>query len=83
MGAPECHRIRGCYRRRMLEAGHELTFIQVGGFDGITTDPLYKYITRYGWRGVLLEPQSRALISSASSIAAVTASLSLSGRTSY
>jgi FkbM family methyltransferase len=44
----------------MLESGHEFAFIQVGAFDGISTDPLYKYITRYGWRGVLLEPQPRA-----------------------
>ena len=46
--------------RRMLESNHEFTFIQVGAFDGVSTDPLYKYITRYGWRGVLLEPQPRA-----------------------
>lgn len=45
--------------RRMFECGQELTFIQVGAFDGITLDPLYKYISRYGWRGVLVEPQPR------------------------
>jgi FkbM family methyltransferase len=43
--------------RRMLESNEELTFIQVGAFDGITVDPLHKYIDKYGWRGVLLEPQ--------------------------
>jgi hypothetical protein len=47
--------------RRMLGYGHEFTFIQVGAFDGITTDPLHKYITRYGWRGILMEPQPRAV----------------------
>jgi FkbM family methyltransferase len=47
--------------RRMLEVGREFTFIQVGAFDGISTDPLHKYITRYGWRGVLIEPQPRAV----------------------
>lgn len=43
--------------RRMLEFGQEFTFIQIGAFDGITVDPLHKYITRCGWRGVLIEPQ--------------------------
>jgi FkbM family methyltransferase len=43
--------------RRMFEFGQEITFIQIGAFDGITVDPLQKYIDKYGWRGVLLEPQ--------------------------
>ena len=43
--------------RRMVEFGQELSFVQVGAFDGITKDPLHKYIARYGWRGVLIEPQ--------------------------
>ena len=46
--------------RRMMETGRELTFIQVGAYDGITRDPLRKYIERYGWRGVMLEPQAIA-----------------------
>jgi FkbM family methyltransferase len=46
--------------RRMFEFGSELTFIQVGAFDGITKDPLRKYINQCGWRGVLIEPQSGA-----------------------
>jgi len=45
--------------RRMFECGPELTFIQIGAFDGITKDPLHKYIERYGWRGVMVEPQPR------------------------
>jgi FkbM family methyltransferase len=45
--------------RRMFEFGQEFTFIQIGAFDGITADPLHKYITRCGWRGVLIEPQPR------------------------
>jgi FkbM family methyltransferase len=43
--------------RRMFECGQQLTFIQVGAFDGISTDPLHKYIERCGWRGILIEPQ--------------------------
>lgn len=46
--------------RRMIEFGPNFTFIQVGVFDGITGDPLRKYIDKCGWRGVLVEPQSRA-----------------------
>ena len=46
--------------RRMFECGPELTFIQVGAFDGITRDPLRKYIDKCGWSGVLVEPQARA-----------------------
>jgi FkbM family methyltransferase len=46
--------------RRMFEHGPELSFIQVGVCDGITADPLRKYIERCGWRGVLVEPQAAA-----------------------
>lgn len=46
--------------RRMFEFGQELSFIQIGAFDGITADPLHKYITKCGWRGILIEPQPRA-----------------------
>lgn len=45
--------------RRMFEFGQELTFVQVGAFDGITKDPLHRYIQKCGWRGVLIEPQPR------------------------
>jgi FkbM family methyltransferase len=43
----------------MFEAGREFTFIQVGAFDGVSTDPLRKYIQACGWRGILIEPQPR------------------------
>ena len=46
--------------RRMFEFGQELTFIQIGAFDGMTADPLHKYVGKYGWRGVLVEPQPRS-----------------------
>ena len=35
----------------------DIRFIQVGAFDGITCDPLRKYLIRYDWEGVMLEPQ--------------------------
>ena len=59
---------RGCLRtiefddvvcRRMFDFGSQFTFIQVGAFDGITQDPLRKYIGKCCWRGVMVEPQSR------------------------
>ena len=46
--------------RRMFEVRPEFTFIQVGAFDGITRDPLRKYICKCGWMGVVVEPQARA-----------------------
>ena len=43
--------------RRMFEHGRDFVFVQIGAFDGVSTDPLRKYIERCGWRGVMLEPQ--------------------------
>lgn len=43
--------------RFMFERGPACNFIQIGAYDGISTDPLNRYITRCGWRGVMLEPQ--------------------------
>ncbi len=34
-----------------------VNFIQVGANDGITNDPIHKFIKRDGWRGIVLEPQ--------------------------
>jgi len=31
-------------------------FVQIGANDGITDDPIRQYITRYHWRGILIEP---------------------------
>jgi FkbM family methyltransferase len=45
--------------RHMFEFGQACTFVQIGAYDGVSTDPLRKYIDRCGWRGVMLEPQPR------------------------
>jgi len=45
--------------RHMHEHGPGCVFIQVGAYDGVSTDPLHKYVTACGWRGVMLEPQPR------------------------
>src|SRR6266404_3657646 len=47
--------------RRLFEFGPEVSFIQIGAFDGITADPLRRYIEKCGWSGVLVEPQCRAV----------------------
>jgi FkbM family methyltransferase len=45
--------------RHMFEVGPELIFIQIGAYDGVSADPLRKYIERCRWSGVMLEPQPR------------------------
>lgn len=39
-------------------SNEEVAFIQVGANDGFFHDPLYKFIIRDKWRGVMLEPQT-------------------------
>lgn len=43
--------------RYMFEHGPVCNFIQVGAYDGVSTDPLRRYIDRCNWRGIMLEPQ--------------------------
>lgn len=38
-------------------AYENFTFIQIGAFDGVMCDPLYKYLIKHNWRGIMLEPQ--------------------------
>jgi FkbM family methyltransferase len=57
---PECLRtlqFHDVICRHMFEYGQNCNFIQIGAFDGVSTDPLRRYIERCGWRGVMLEPQ--------------------------
>lgn len=54
----------GLHLRETLQAyadvkkarGETAFCVQVGANDGKTNDPVYKYLTRYGWRGLLVEP---------------------------
>ena len=39
----------------------DLCFVQIGAFDGEFDDPLAVLIRKYGWRGVLVEPQPAAV----------------------
>lgn len=34
-------------------------FIQIGALDGVTYDPIYKYVKRFNWQGILVEPQEK------------------------
>lgn len=35
-------------------------FVQVGGFDGTTDDPLYDMVMSYKWSGIIVEPMKEA-----------------------
>ncbi len=32
-------------------------FIQIGGNDGYSKDPIFKFVKKYRWRGIIVEPQ--------------------------
>ena len=46
---------------RLLE-GTDLFVVQIGAFDGRTGDQIHKWITRFGWHGILVEPQPRYFV---------------------
>jgi FkbM family methyltransferase len=39
---------------------HDVRYLQVGAFDGVSGDPVYPLIERHGLKGVLVEPQRDA-----------------------
>lgn len=43
--------------RFMFDVRQDIRFLQIGAYDGVSTDPLRKYIDRCSWQGVLVEPQ--------------------------
>lgn len=46
--------------QRLLELGDDpFVFLQIGAFDGKTGDPLCRYVEKFHWHGVLVEPQPR------------------------
>jgi FkbM family methyltransferase len=45
------------YYLNKLSAKRRIKFIQIGANDGFYDDPLYKYIRRDKWEGILIEPQ--------------------------
>lgn len=34
-------------------------FLQVGGNDGFINDPIFRFVKRHGWKGIIVEPQPR------------------------
>lgn len=32
-------------------------FVQIGAHDGLSNDPIHEFVVRFGWRGILVEPQ--------------------------
>jgi FkbM family methyltransferase len=44
---------------RILRTDGDLFVVQIGAFDGRTGDPIYEYMQRFGWGGILVEPQRR------------------------
>lgn len=34
----------------------QVSFLQIGASDGVTNDPIYNYVRRYNWKGILVEP---------------------------
>jgi hypothetical protein len=37
----------------------DFTFLQVGPFDGVTTDPIHPLVREFGLRGIVVEPQAQ------------------------
>ena len=48
--------IRRIIIRKFQENPDNFYFVQIGSNDGITGDNLYNLVTKFGWRGVLVEP---------------------------
>jgi FkbM family methyltransferase len=44
----------------LMLASPSVFFVQIGANDGISNDPLYKFVVRFGWEGILLEPVPEA-----------------------
>lgn len=42
--------------RQCATASNDFFFVQIGANDGRIYDPIYPYVTRYNWRGILVEP---------------------------
>jgi FkbM family methyltransferase len=57
--AGECNQLEWAIASHLID-NPEFRFIQIGAFDGRTCDALHRAITRFGLKGVLVEPQSSA-----------------------
>lgn len=48
--------VKNAVLHRLSAIHAPLSFVQVGGNDGITEDPIHDFIVQYGWIGVIVEP---------------------------
>ncbi len=53
----------GIYLGKLEDIFHYLSksketvrFVQVGAMDGVSYDPIHKYVKNFGWQGILIEP---------------------------
>lgn len=51
--------VRDLIDRKRLQngSGDEIFFVQIGAHDGLHYDPVRSFVTKYHWRGILVEPQ--------------------------
>jgi FkbM family methyltransferase len=49
--------ILGLAVRDLVQRQPNVIVVQIGAHDGVTGDPISTYIRRYGWTGILVEPQ--------------------------
>jgi FkbM family methyltransferase len=43
--------------RDLMSRQPDIFFLQIGAHDGVSYDPIHSYVTRFHWRGLLVEPQ--------------------------
>jgi FkbM family methyltransferase len=46
--------------RQVMSETKDFFFVQIGAHNGSNDDPIRKYVTRYHWKGILVEPQEAA-----------------------
>jgi FkbM family methyltransferase len=49
--------VLGLVLEHVASSTPDFFFIQIGANDGVTDDPIHKYVLKYHWRGILVEPQ--------------------------
>lgn len=49
----------GSLAEKLAEKGNKkpFYFVQVGGNDGFANDPIFRLVKKYGWKGIIVEPQ--------------------------
>jgi len=46
-----------CMIEQYSKETHDFFVLEIGAFDGVLSDPIYKWIKKYQWHGILVEPQ--------------------------